>query len=262
MTPALLNIIFLIVAAAVGYGVGLLDRRVTAGAKEKKQEKEEILAYEKVTAQLAAEQSRVEQLTRQLSEQQQALSELSALQEAAPKNEHTALQVLVGPDMRWFVEVDGQRVSPEALSAEQRQRLVAIIVQVRPWIDAKAAPPPVAAARPAPPVRPAPPAPAAPPQPGAPRINPLRGFRSMMENDAKKKEVVPALSIIALIDEILQYKLLSSPLAGKAIKLEEGPAGEVLVHVGPDRYPGLDSVPDPQIQAIIREAIAEFNQRQ
>jgi hypothetical protein len=82
----------------------------------------------------------------------------------------------------------------------------------------------------------------------------------MMENELKKKEAAPALSIVGLIDEILQYKLQSSPLAGKAIKLEEGPGGEVLVHVGSDRYPGIDSVPDPQIQAIIREAIAEFNQ--
>jgi hypothetical protein len=248
---SLLNIIFLLVAAAVGYTVGLLDRRVTAGIKKKKQEKEEILADEKAAVKLAAEQAKAEQ----------AKAEQAKKENIPESNEQTALRVLFDPSMKCFVEVDGQRVPSDGLTPEQRQRLVQVIVQIRPWIDGKVpapAPSPLPPPAPTRAVVPAP-QPAASISQTAPRIDPLRGFRSMLENEVKKKEPIHLLSIVAMIDEILQHKLESSPLASKKIKLEEGSMGEVLVHVGANRYSGIDSVPDPEIQALIKDAIAEFN---
>ena len=67
--------------------------------------------------------------------------------------------------------------------------------------------------------------------------------------------------IVEMIDEVLQKKLEDSPLAGKKIRLEEGTVGEVVVFVGAIRYSGIDAVPDEQIKAIIREAIAEWNKK-
>ncbi len=263
----LLNIIFLLVAAAVGYGVGLLDRRVTAGLKQKKQEKEEILADEKASAQLAAEKARLEQMARELAAREEALKELAAKKEASSGDGQAALKVLLGPTQNCAVELDGQPVVSGNLTPEQRQRLVGIVVQLRPWIDNKPAPqsaapipPPAPVSSPSPlPRVPVAPRPAASAAPTGPRIDPIRGFRSLVENDVKKKELTPLVSVVALIDDVLQRQLINTPLESRGIKLEEGPMGAVMVHVGPVRYNSIDEVPYPEIQAAIRNAIAEFN---
>ena len=67
------------------------------------------------------------------------------------------------------------------------------------------------------------------------------------------------VSVISLIDSVLQKQLAGTPLASRQIRMEEGPKGEVLVYVGAARYSGIDSVPDPEIVAAIKQAIAEFN---
>jgi hypothetical protein len=59
----------------------------------------------------------------------------------------------------------------------------------------------------------------------------------------------------------LQEKLPASPYASKEIHLEEGPAGEVYVLVGAQKFNGIDAVADPGIQAIIREAVSEWEKR-
>lgn len=262
----LLNIIFLLVAAAVGYAVGLLDRRVTAAAKQKKQEKEETLADEKASAQLAAEKAHLEQMARELAAREEALKELAAKKEATPSDGQAALKVLLGPAQNCAVELDGQSVVSGELTPEQRQRLVGIVVQLRPWIDNKpvpqsAAPIPPPAPVSSPPLSrvPVAPRPAASAAPTGPRIDPIRGFRSLVENDVKKKELPPLVSVVALIDDVLQRQLINTPLESRGIKLEEGPMGAVMVHVGPVRYNSIDEVPHPEIQAAIRNAIAEFN---
>jgi len=262
----LLNIIFLLVAAAVGYAVGLLDRRVTAGIKQKKQEKEEILADEKASAQLAAEKARLEQMARELAAREEALKELATKKEATPSDGQAALKVLLGPAQNCAVELDGQPVVSGELTPEQRQRLVGIVVQLRPWIDNKPAPQSAAPIPPPAPVSspplsrvPVAPRPAASAAPTGPRIDPIRGFRSLVENDVKKKELPPLVSVVALIDDVLQRQLINTPLESRGIKLEEGPMGAVMVHVGPVRYNSIDEVPHPEIQAAIRNAIAEFN---
>jgi hypothetical protein len=271
MNTAWLDILFLIIAAAVGYGVGLLDKRVTTSRRQKKEEKEEVLLAQKTAEELEKARTVIETLQNTLKERDQSIAELQAASkkesDRPPTNEQTALRVLAMPSGQWGIEIDGQPVPIETLTTEQRQRLVAIIVKIRPWIDGKKisdspvpAPQntaPAQTAPPPPPVLASAPAPTTPPQ--QPRINPLRGLRSMISNEIKKDIVAAPQSIIALIDEILQQKLYSSPLAAKSISLEEGGLGEVLIHVGAVRYSGLDSVPDPEIRAIIQEAIDEFN---
>jgi hypothetical protein len=78
------------------------------------------------------------------------------------------------------------------------------------------------------------------------------------ENVSRKVEPKPK-TIVGMIDDVLQKKLVTSPLQGRKIKLEDGLHGEVVVLVDADRYVGVDQVPDPQVQAIIRESIAEWD---
>lgn len=180
--------------------------------------------------------------------------------------EHTALKVMLDKNLAWQLEIDGARVLPNELTPEQRARLVNIIVQIRPWIDGKTvAAPATPAPIPTPAVASPPFAPVAStrPQPPAVEADKLkidigRGFRSLFANDLKVIENTKPASIVAMIDDFLQKRLATSPMAGREIHLEEGALGEVIVFVGKTRYPGVEDVPDPEIQAIIKAAIKDW----
>ncbi len=184
--------------------------------------------------------------------------------------EHTILNVTIDKSLAWHLELDGVRVQVGNLTAEQRTRLVNVLVQIRPWVEGKPAP---ALASPAPtPAAPRQTGPLPPlatsatrtqPLPGlppgeAPKIDIGRGFRSLMTSDLKKLDKVAPVSIVALIDDFLQKRLEVSPLTDRQIRLEEGALGEVIVLIGKQRYPGVEAVPDPQVQTIIRAAIADW----
>lgn len=180
--------------------------------------------------------------------------------------EHTALKVTLDKGLAWQLEVDGARVAPNELTAEQRARLVNIIVQIRPWIDGKAAPAPVVPVPAQAPAQPTPPVAATvstKSQPPAAESDKLkidvgRGFRSLFANDLKVIESAKPTSIVSMIDDFLQKRLAASPLANREIHLEEGALGEVVVFVGKERFAGVEAVPDPEIQTIIRAAIKDW----
>jgi hypothetical protein len=94
-----------------------------------------------------------------------------------------------------------------------------------------------------------------------PRIDPRRGFLSLLESEAKKPEPLLKNNIISLIDEVLQKKLETSTLSNKNIRIEAGATGEVIVYVGSARYMSIDSVPDQAIRDIIQESITEWNNK-
>lgn len=190
-------------------------------------------------------------------------------QSAAPEpgqvivpEEHTALKVTLDKGLAWQLEVDGARVAPNELTAEQRARLVNIIVQIRPWIDGKAAPAPAAPA----PTQLTPPVAATVSMKTEPpaaesdklKIDVGRGFRSLFANDLKVIESAKPTSIVSMIDDFLQKRLAVSPLANREIHLEEGALGEVVVFVGKERFAGVEAVSNPEIQSIIRAAIKDW----
>lgn len=75
--------------------------------------------------------------------------------------------------------------------------------------------------------------------------------------EADEPEVKP-LSLISEIDDILQEKLSESPLSDKGIKLTENHKKEITIWVGLESYPAIDDVPDPEIQAIIKESVQDW----
>ncbi|MGC1375242.1 MAG: hypothetical protein WA821_03410 [Anaerolineales bacterium] len=177
-------------------------------------------------------------------------------------DEHDVLKVTIDPALKWHVDLDGARVEPDGLTVEQRTRLVNVVVQIRPWIDGQTLAP-VAPKISDPDVDSAAAALIVAEQPVTTplRIDPLRGARDLLKNDLVKPEPPKITSIVSMIDEVLQKNLEGSPLAGKKIRLEEGTVGEVVVFVGSMRYSGIDAVPEDDIKAIIREAIAEWNKQ-
>jgi len=135
------------------------------------------------------------------------------------------------------LEMGGQKIEgKEALRPEQRRRLVNLLLDLRPWLEAgPATPGKTIQERPL--QSPAPPAPE--------------------KASAQTPAVAPA-SIVAQIDGVLQAKLIGTPLAGSGIRLQESPGGGIAIYVGLKTYQGINDIPDPEIQAIIRQAIAEW----
>ena len=188
----------------------------------------------------------------------------------AASDEIPIIDVSMAPDGDLRLKMDGQRVNTSTLDAEQRKRLIAILTQMRPWLEApKPAPPP-------PQPQPAPattqnatseqktsppqvassskktitPAPAADERPTAP---------PPAEDD---DEPAPASqSLVAQIDSVLQARLAGTELAEKGIRLQESPEGGVLVWVGISKYESIDAVPDEQIKSTLRAAIKEWEDK-
>ena len=177
----------------------------------------------------------------------------------APSDETPVLDVSMAPDGGFRLKMDGQRMDASALDTEQRKRLVAILTQIRPWLEASKAVSPPAPPRPAPvstpslASRPTPavaPAPAADDRPTAPPPS---------EDDEKP---VPApQSIVVQIDSVLQARLAGTPLKEKGVRLQESIDGGVIVWVGVDKYETVDDVPDEQVKAAIRAAIKEWDDK-
>jgi len=137
-------------------------------------------------------------------------------------------------DGRLWLEMDEQRLeTKEALQSGQRQRLVNIMLDLRPWLstETEAAPPPVDQ-----------PAAVIPDKRTAEEVKTLPVFKSILEQ----------------IDEILQVKLEASPYKARKIQLIEGPGGAVIIKDGLNRFDGIDSVPDPLIRELIRQSVKEW----
>lgn len=158
------------------------------------------------------------------------------------------------------LDLDGQPVHTRQIPEPQRKRLVQLVTVMRPWIEGRPTEPtPVAQThipRPVPPASQPTPAPVfAPASVPAPT-----GFIPPIAPVKDDRPVKP-LSMVGQIDEILQLKLTTTTFAGRGIRLQESPTGGVTVVVGGKNYEGVGDVPDAEVQAIIRAAIAEWENK-
>lgn len=60
---------------------------------------------------------------------------------------------------------------------------------------------------------------------------------------------------------MLQARLVGTPLEERGIFLTQSPEGGVMVYVGLTKYMSIDDVPDAEIKAAIRAAIAEWENK-
>jgi hypothetical protein len=159
-----------------------------------------------------------------------------------PPDESPLLEVSRANSGGLRLRLEGRRLDADTLNVEQRKRLIAVLTQIRPWLEA-----PAPAPQPAPPtaVRPAP-APVT--RPAPPPV-------------IEEETVAAPTSIVAQIDAILHAQLAGTPLMEKGIRLQESPEGGVIVWVGIQKYQGIEDVPDEQIKAAIRTAIKTWEDK-
>jgi len=158
------------------------------------------------------------------------------------------------------LDLDGARVDTSSLSADQRKRLIEMLGLIRPWLEGKPAPAPVATTPVAPtPITPTSQAPLKPIAPAS-SINPLTTPKpgTMSKED---RPSAPATSIVGQIDSVLQMRLAGTPLEERGVFLAQSPDGGVMVYVGLTKYMGIDDVPDAEIKAAIRAAITEWENK-
>jgi hypothetical protein len=195
------------------------------------------------------------------------------------------------------VEMDGKGlVTPEPLKEQERARLEQIARDLRAWLGMGLAEPAAISAAPAaapesdlrsawsveladddqvqgaagvlqeataaqaavtqPPVQ------ASRPQANRPAVKPAA--RSGKPAADEPAAVVPTAgkSMVMQIEDILQDMLAGSPLRKRGIHLMEDPIRGVIVSLDGEMYEGIEGVPDEEVKAFIRSAVAAWDEGQ
>jgi predicted component of type VI protein secretion system len=232
-----------LIALLVGWAIGFFDSNMRTSKKIKQ-------AEESAQAAIRAAESRMADT--------QAKLAFTATSQSA--HDDPGLMRIKSESGFLTLDLDGVRVNPSALTAEQRKRLVEMLNAMRPWLEGKPASPPAPSSVPAP-ERPAP-TPIAPPPP-VPIVQP-QATTSKPAPTTKKKDDKPEpvpTSIVGQVNLILQERIVNTPLEAKGVSLMESATGGVNVFVGLQRYEAIDDIPDDEIKAAIRAAIAEWENK-
>lgn len=155
------------------------------------------------------------------------------------------------------LKMDGSKLESRAQMSEgQRKRLVSLVVGLRPWLEGgKTQSTPTPAPITAPVVQKPADAPAPKVSASNPPSQPLIVERSQEEIE------YASLSMVQQINWLLQKNLEGHPLKAKRIRLQGALTGGVEFYVGSQCYEFIDEIADPEIQQVIKQAIAEWENK-
>jgi hypothetical protein len=173
------------------------------------------------------------------------------------------LRLYADREGRPSLDLDGERVDTARLTSEQHQRLIQLVVVMRPWVGSGGTTTGTESA------------PAGPDtsartifQPAGSVDAETAGPGTQLPAGVAVSSTAPAptepsapTSLVAQIDSILQARLQGTALASRGIRLAESRDGGVLVFVGQQSYPGVSDVPEPEVQRAIRAAISDWEKR-
>lgn len=243
LTPILIPLLALL----AGWAIGFFDSNLRTSKKIKQAEDSARAAWMAAEKRLADERAK-----------------LAAATETPAVRDDPGLMRIGNENGMLTLVLDGARVDTSAITSDQRKRLIEVLGVMRPWLEGKpvSTPPPPPAPAPVPDIRQAASTPvAAPPRPVTPPPAPA----SKPSKAAKKKEAEPEpapTSIVGQINLILQAQIANTPLASRGVALLESATGGVNVYIGVDeKYEGVEDVPDEEVKAAIRAAIAEWERK-
>lgn len=249
LTPILIPL----VALLAGWAIGFFDSNLRASKKIKQAEDSAKAAIETAENKVA-----------------EAQAKLASLPEQPVTVDDPGLMRIKNENGLLTLELDGMRVNPTSLRTEQRKRLIEMLNAMRPWLEGKPASPPTQTETP-PQSKPASvsfdaaqgkPAPATPPPPLPPAQTPISAPKPSTPAGKKADEPEAApTSIVGQINVILQARIANTPLASRGVALIESASGGVNIYIGVDKYEGVDAVPDEEVKAAIRAAIAEWEKK-
>lgn len=177
--------------------------------------------------------------------------------------ESSLLRLKSNGNLQTQIEMDGQILSAP-LSPERKKRLLELINHFRPLLEGATTSQPVSKplttplSGPQPDIKKSEPVPYVPPtvKPVPVGIN-LNTPKTKTDPETEFK----LLSMVKQIDVVLQKRLIGTPLENLGIHLNDSLQGGLEVQIGSQKFETLDDVPDASIQAAIRAAITEWEQK-
>ena len=164
-----------------------------------------------------------------------------------------------------FADMDGQPITG-TLTPERRKRLIELIGYFRPWLEggqapaAPVAPVPVSTPQTVPPAVASSPIPVPPITPPVvpPTVKPISVFGTGPKKQVDPQTEFKLLSMVQQIDTVLQRRLIGTPFEKIGLRLQDSLQGGLEVHIGNDKFESIDDVPNAEVKAAIRAAIAEW----
>jgi len=87
---------------------------------------------------------------------------------------------------------------------------------------------------------------------------PVEVIPDIEDEDEDEIDEEKMLSVVDEVNDILQKKLVGSPLAGKGIHMMENHNKEIRFWVGLDSFDDVEEIPDPGVRQIIDESVKEW----
>jgi hypothetical protein len=252
-----MTILYILIAVIVGWFIGFLDSNLRAAKK--------IRAIE-TSAEIAAMEAE-----RKIAQAGQR--SVNPSQPVKAQQDDPGLLRLKKVNGRHTLELDGVLV-PNELTLDMRKRLVELITVFRLWLEtgqsSTSVSQPVVRPSVPDPIREAvygstqvvnPPAPASLRNTTPPAPVPVTIQSVVQTKKPEPEKNMASLSIVQQIDTVLQARLEHTSLAGRGIRLQESIQGGVEVYVGARKFLSIDDVPDEDVKAAIRSAIAEWEKK-
>lgn len=155
-----------------------------------------------------------------------------------------------------ITEINGKAYTDEkSLNKSQRNDLKRLAMNWAGWIMGSEEKPETEKSTP-------PPQPATPPPTiQTPPILPQAVKEAEKGKKGEKVEEVKPKTMVEEIDEIAQGLIKGTPIESRGVRIMQEKMG-IVVWVGLDHFDGIDAVADPDIKAVLRKAVIEWEQRQ
>ena len=93
----------------------------------------------------------------------------------------------------------------------------------------------------------------------APTMNPFKQMAVLRE--LAKNPPPPPKSITEQIDDVLQARIIGTPMIHRALHVRPGPRGDAIFEADGQSYPSVDELPDVEVRDAFRAAIADWESK-